>query len=173
MNKATTVIKFQPTQAQPAPETMTDNPKVIIFPPLLFLGAVISGTILQFAWPIRPCSTVPVRIAGAFVALAGIATVLASKRALSRAGTNVRPNKPTTAIVSEGPYRFTRNPIYLGASVAYIGVTVLLNVFWPIPALVPFFAVLHWGVVRREELYLENKFGEAYLNYKNRFRRWL
>ena len=171
MNKTTTVIKFQPVQSEP--ETMTDVPKVIVFPPLLFVGAVISGATLQFLWPIHPPAALPARIIGAGLALAGIALVVSAKKSLSRAGTNVRPDKPTTAIVSDGPYRFTRNPIYLGASAAYLGVTLLLNAFWPIPALVPFFALLHWGVVRREELYLEQKFNDAYLAYKNRVRRWL
>ena len=171
MNKATTVIKFQPVQT--VPKTVADVPKVIVFPPFLFLGAVISGTALQYFWPIHPSAALAVRIVGATLALAGVAVVLAAKKSLRRAGTNVRPDRPTTAVVSDGPYRFTRNPIYLGASIAYLGVTLLLNVFWPIPALLPFFALLHWGVVQREELYLERKFGDAYLAYKNRVRRWL
>ena len=171
MNKSTTVIKFQPAQTEPAP--VTDAPNVIIFPPLLFVGAVISGTTLQFLWPIHPPAALPARIIGAGLALAGIALVVSAKKSLRRAGTHVRPDQPTTAIVSDGPYRFTRNPIYLGASTAYLGVTLLLNAFWPIPALMPFFVLLHWGVVRREEEYLEQKFNDAYLAYKNRVRRWL
>ena len=91
---------------------------------------------------------------------------------MRRAGTNVRPDKPTTAIVKDGPYRFTRNPIYLANTVLYVGVTLLFNAFWPLLTLVPFFLLLHWGVVRREERYLEARFGETYLDYKSRVRRW-
>jgi protein-S-isoprenylcysteine O-methyltransferase Ste14 len=150
-----------------------DLPAVIVFPPVLFLSAIALGVTLQFIWPLHLSAALPARIIGGLLVLMGGAAVVLAKKSLRRAGTNVRPDRPTTAVVSEGPYRFTRNPIYLGASVAYLGLALSFNAFWPFPSLLPFLALLDWGVVRREELYLERKFGNSYLAYKLRVRRWL
>ena len=91
---------------------------------------------------------------------------------MRRAGTNVDPGKPSTVIVDEGPYRFTRNPIYLANTLLYVGLSLVFNAVWPLLTLMPSLLLLHWGVVLREERYLEGKFGEAYLAYKRRVRRW-
>ena len=90
-----------------------------------------------------------------------------------RAGTRVETHKPTTAIVISGPYRFTRNPIYLGMFLGQIGLAIGFNSLWILGMLAPFFAVIRWGVVTREEAYLECKFSAVYLDYKSRVRRWL
>ena len=153
--------------------SLSDVPKVIVFPPILFVSAIAMGTVLQMVWPIHLRAALPLRMAGAIPIVMGLVAIVSAKKGMRRLGTNVRPDLPTTAIVSDGPYRFTRNPIYLGASLVYLGVTLLLNVFWPLPALVPFFILLDWGVVQREELYLERKFGDVYLAYKRGVRRWL
>ena len=92
---------------------------------------------------------------------------------MRRAGTNVNPRDPTTAIVVEGPFRFSRNPLYLSLILAYLGITLLVNALWPLLLLPPLLVVLHWGVIAREERYLEAKFGESYRVYKARVRRWL
>lgn len=95
------------------------------------------------------------------------------RRALTRAGTPVRPNQPTTAIVTDGPYRYTRNPLYLALTGVYTGISLIVNALWPLVLLVAVLFVIQWGVVAREERYLEGKFGESYLAYKRRVRRWL
>ncbi len=92
---------------------------------------------------------------------------------MRRAGTNVRPDQPTLALVFDGPFRFTRNPLYLAATGLYLGIALLVDALWPLLLLVPVLAVLRWGVVAREERYLEAKFGEPYRAYKARVRRWL
>ena len=92
---------------------------------------------------------------------------------MKRAGTNIRPDQPTLAIVSDGPFRFTRNPLYLALTGLYLSVTLLVDALWPLLSLVPALAVLRWGVVAREERYLEVKFGEQYRAYKSRVRRWV
>jgi protein-S-isoprenylcysteine O-methyltransferase Ste14 len=90
-----------------------------------------------------------------------------------RAGTNVLPTRPALAIVTDGPFRFTRNPLYLANAVAYLGLTLVFNTVWTLLLYVPMLLVIHWGIIRREERYLEAKFGETYLAYKARVRRWL
>ena len=92
---------------------------------------------------------------------------------IRKADTRVETNKPTTTIVANGPYRFTRNPIYIGMFLGQTGLAIGLDNLWVLAALVPFYLVIRYGVVAREEAYLERKFGDVYLGYKSRVRRWL
>jgi protein-S-isoprenylcysteine O-methyltransferase Ste14 len=91
---------------------------------------------------------------------------------ITRAGSNVPTNLPTT-IVGSGPYRFTRNPIYLGMFLGLIGLAIAFDNLWMLMMLVPFALVIRYGVVAREEAYLERKFGDVYRGYRSRVRRWL
>src|SRR5262245_12473911 len=92
---------------------------------------------------------------------------------ITRGGSNVPTNLPTTAIVESGPYRFTRNPIYLGQFLGLIGLAIAFDNLWLLIMLVPFALVIRYGVVAREEAYLERKFGDVYRGYRSRVRRWL
>jgi len=92
---------------------------------------------------------------------------------MTRAGSNVPTSLPSTTIIDTGPYRFTRNPIYLGMMLGLIGLAVALNSLWLLLTLAPFALVIRYGVVAREEAYLERKFGDAYRHYRARVRRWL
>ena len=85
----------------------------------------------------------------------------------------MHPSKPALALVDAGPFRFSRNPLYVGLTLMYAGLALLIPALWPLLLLIPVLAVLSWGVVRREERYLERKFGEGYRSYKARTRRWL
>ena len=89
------------------------------------------------------------------------------------AETNINPFKPTTSIVSTGPFRFTRNPLYLAMTLIYLGLTLVANTGWCFPLLIPVLLLIHFGVVAREERYLERKFGESYREYRLRVRRYL
>jgi protein-S-isoprenylcysteine O-methyltransferase Ste14 len=89
------------------------------------------------------------------------------------AGTRIEIHKPTTTIVANGPYRFTRNPIYLGMLLGQTGFAIGFDTLWLLATLVPFYLVLRHGVIAREEAYLESKFGAVYLGYRSRVRRWL
>ena len=93
--------------------------------------------------------------------------------ALRRADTPISPNEPTTRLVTEGPFRYTRNPDYLSASIIYAGVASLANALWAILLLPIVLVVTQRDVIEREERYLERKFGEEYLRYKARVRRWI
>lgn len=158
-----------PTRADPA-----DHPGVIIFPPLLFLLCLAAGIALHVLWP-RPTGLSWAARAG----LGGLAIVLAvvfglgGERALHGAGTNVRPDRPTTTVVTSGIYRFTRNPLYLALLNVYTAVAVFVDSLWPFALWAVLLPVLVKGIVEREERYLAQKFGEPYRAYSTRVRRWL
>ena len=115
----------------------------------------------------------PRYLAGAALAAAGFVMIVMGARRFQAAGTNVPPNLPTTALVVDGIYRRTRNPLYLGATLVYLGLGVGAGSLWAIGLVVPLLWVINTGVIAREERYLERKFGEAYRAYKARVRRWV
>jgi protein-S-isoprenylcysteine O-methyltransferase Ste14 len=94
-------------------------------------------------------------------------------RTFTRAGADVVPGKPATTLVTKGPYRVTRNPIYIGFTLLYFGIAILATSVWMLLLLVPLLIILQKGVVEREEVYLDSKFGEAYQKYQARVPRWL
>jgi protein-S-isoprenylcysteine O-methyltransferase Ste14 len=98
---------------------------------------------------------------------------VAAIRQLREAGTPVPGNKPTTALVRTGPYRFTRNPIYLALSLLHLGVAAWVGSWWLLVTLVVSFTLVAAVVVPREERYLEKRFGPTYLEYRASVRRWL
>ncbi len=90
-----------------------------------------------------------------------------------RARTSILPVRPTSAVIEAGPYRYSRNPIYVGMFVIVVGAAIGLDSLWQFAALVALYAMLRWGVVAREEAYLTRKFGTTYQDYARRVRRWL
>jgi protein-S-isoprenylcysteine O-methyltransferase Ste14 len=150
-----------------------DSPGVIALPPLLYGLALAIGALLRWIAR-RPMVTEPTGywIGGALL-VAGAALAFWGRGVMDRAGTNVDPRKPTTAIVEAGPFRFTRNPLYVAMTILYLGLAFCLNDIWFLPVLVVLLVVMHYGVVLREERYLETKFGQPYRDYTQRVRRWL
>src|SRR5436305_1481604 len=114
-----------------------DPPPIIVFPPVLWLAAAVVGTALQWCWPIHLGAHGWVRSAGAALTVLGTSFVIVSNVTLRRAGTSVNPSKPTTTIVKQGIFRLSRNPMYLSGTLAYLGLALLLNAFWPLIALIP------------------------------------
>ena len=110
---------------------------------------------------------------GIALAIAGLGLIVTGIVEFRHANTAVVPFSPTTAIVSSGPFRFTRNPLYLGFVLIYIGVSLAANTLWPLFLLPLAIFVLSGGVIKREERYLERKFGTVYTDYKTRVRRWI
>jgi protein-S-isoprenylcysteine O-methyltransferase Ste14 len=149
---------------------------VAIKPPLLFLGALALGALLSLVIPLGPRLASPnglaLTVGLTFVAI-GFALAALSVRNFRLAGTSVVPGEPSTALVETGPYRFTRNPIYIGFVLAYFGLSIMLTSLWVLLLLIPVLFILQRGVVEREEDYLERQFGEAYRKYKARVPRWL
>ncbi|PYR38118.1 MAG: isoprenylcysteine carboxylmethyltransferase family protein [Acidobacteria bacterium] len=148
-----------------------DNPGVIVWPPLLYGGALIVVLILRAVWPMPIVAATTVWLGLAFVVI-GLAIMATGRRTMTAAGTNVNPSRPATTIVSSGPFRFTRNPLYVGVTLIFGGLTLAFNTWWGFIVLVPVLITMHFGVVLREERYLERKFGEPYRQYRSRVRRY-
>lgn len=110
---------------------------------------------------------------GAPLVAASLLLGLWGARTIRRAGTNIDPRKPATALVVTGPFRYTRNPLYLSLTLLYLGIAALVNALWPLVLLPVVLVVIRRWVIAREELYLKRKFGEAYRKYKATVRHWL
>jgi len=156
------------------PHRAPDHPGVVVFPPLLFASCLIAGLVLHWWWPVATgVPWLPRMTAAGLALLIAAGLGLGGERALHRAGTNVRPDRPTTAIVSGGVYRFTRNPLYLAVLHLYAALALFNDSLWPFALWIVLLPVLVKGIVEREERYLERKFGAPYVAYKARVRRWI
>ena len=154
------------------PNEPVDIPHVIAPPPILYAVPLAVGLVLNHFLPLATLPAPwPRRVGVLFGALGLIA--LPAIMAFRRAQTDPRPWKPSAALVLAGPYRFTRNPMYLGFTFIYIGVSLWLDALWPILFLPVVLVVMTRGVIAREEAYLERRFGEPYRAYRAKVRRWL
>jgi protein-S-isoprenylcysteine O-methyltransferase Ste14 len=155
------------------------TPGVIARPPLLLLGALLLGFGLDHLVPLpRPIPgtglvhTISAIIAGALI-LVGFSVFAASIRNFSRAGTPVQGTRPTRTLVTSGMYRWTRNPIYLAMLFFLVGIGIAVRSPWIFLLAVPLAVTFRYGVIAREEAYLDRLFGDAYRDYKAHVRRWL
>lgn len=149
-----------------------DHANVVVLPPILVGGSFALGLIAHALWPLS--------IAGRWLrptggALLATSVLLAawSSITLVRFKTALIPHHVTTRIVSTGPFRLSRNPIYVGMLAAFVGGSLLVKSGWPLLLFPAVALVLHHGVVRREEAYLARKFGDEYRRYTETVRRWL
>lgn len=150
-----------------------DHPGVIAFPPLIWLvGAGLSG-LAHYFFPHRLMSPEVSRPIGIALAIVAPSLALWGAGVLKAAGTNVNPSQPALTIVRRGPYRFTRNPMYLAICLLQVALGFLLNDWLSLAFVVPLALVLNYGVILREERYLEEKFGDQYLVLKRGVRRWI
>ena len=154
-------------------EQFSDNAGVIAFPPALYAVTLSIGLVLSFIFPVSFLSR-PVSLLLAVLALIGAGWISTSAfRVMNRAQTAIDPAKPTTAIVSDGVFSLSRNPLYLSLTLLYIAISLLFSVLWALLLLLPLLVVVQIGVIQREEIYLERKFGDEYLRYKAQVRRWI
>jgi protein-S-isoprenylcysteine O-methyltransferase Ste14 len=144
----------------------------LVRPPLVYLCSIALGVILHYAWPIPllPRNVSP-RL-GALLVVLAIGLFVIAVRTFRAAGTPVPGNRPTTTIVHTGPYRFSRNPIYLAFSLLQLGIAVWVNSIWPVITLLAAVAVMSFVVIPKEERYLEARFPSDYSHYKTSVRRW-
>jgi protein-S-isoprenylcysteine O-methyltransferase Ste14 len=145
----------------------------LVRPPFVYLTSLVSGTVIHLVVPLRFVpGMLAVPLGGPLVVIA-IALFLYSVAEFRAAGTPVPARKPTTVIVRTGPYRFSRNPIYLAFAVFQLGIAIWVNSMWLMATLVGAVALIHAVVIPREEQYLEREFGVQYLDYKASVHRWL
>ena len=145
----------------------------LVRPPLVYLGSIALGLVLHLIWPVRllpPWVSTPV---GAMVSLVAVALFISATRTFRAAGTPIPGNRPTTTIVRTGPYRFSRNPIYLAFSLLQLGLSLWVNGLALLITLIPAVALMSLVVIPREERYLEARFPSEYLPYQASVRRWL
>jgi len=150
-----------------------DRPDVITMPPLILLTCVALGWLSHVLYPLQVMNSRPSHSLGAVLALAAVILGGWARLIMAKAGTSVRPDKPSTTIVRAGPYRVTRNPMYVSFCLLQLALGLALNDWIPLLLALPLALVLHFGVILREERYLELKFGEQYLALKRSVRRWV
>ena len=144
----------------------------LLRPPIIFLAAILLGVALNYAWPL-PFVPSPLRLLGALLVLCAVPLFGLSLREFRAAGTSVRGSQRSTTIVRTGPYRFSRNPIYVSFVLLLLGLAVALDTLWLILTLIPAIAFIAVVVIPREERFLEQNFPEQYSSYKSAVRRWL
>ena len=150
-----------------------DSAGVKFPPPLIFLVSILIALGLKRVWPM---SVVPETVAmpmGVVFIVAAFCLALLGFRELRRHKTTMRPDEPSSAIVKSGPYRFTRNPLYVSLSALQLGIGLWTNNLWMVAMLLPVWVVMTTQVIAREEAYLERAFGDDYLAYKSTVRRWI
>jgi protein-S-isoprenylcysteine O-methyltransferase Ste14 len=145
---------------------------VIAPPPVIYLGFLGLGFALE---SLLPGAELPrwTQWLGAVVIVVGVALMISFELAFQRVGTDANPYRPSSALATDGPYRFSRNPGYLGMAITYIGITLAAEAPWTLVMLLPATLVIQYGVIAREERYLERLFGEEYLSFKQATRRWI
>ncbi len=155
------------TRTSPGPSTAP-------WPPLLIAGVLVVGWLADRLYPLPwpGLNDLPARLVGYGLGAAGIALVVWSIVTLYRAGTTVRPDQRAERLVTDGPFRWRRNPIYMGDVLILLGLAELTHNVW-FAILTPVFALaVFWLAILPEERHLEERFGQAYLDYKERTRRW-
>ena len=145
----------------------------LVRPPFVYLGSIALGLAVHYAWPARfvpPSVSTPV---GATLTLLAVGLFVASVRTFRAAGTPIPGNQPTTAIVRTGPYRFSRNPIYLAFSLFQLALAVWVNSLGLLITLIPAVLLMALVVIPKEERYLQARFPSEYSSYRAAVRRWL
>lgn len=154
---------------------MTETPSRIPWPPLLLASTIGGGWWLgraqPLAWP--GLDDTAARHVGIGIGIAGIALAVSAIVVLHRAGTTVRPDAAASALVTHGPFRRLRNPIYVADVMILLGIAELTKNVWLAILAIPFVLLVTWLAILPEEAHLEARFGDAYRDYKARTRRWI
>jgi protein-S-isoprenylcysteine O-methyltransferase Ste14 len=153
-----------------------DNSGVSVFPPAIYLVGLAAGFLWNRALPLVIVTgplVVVVRILGCLFVSLWLGLNIWALVTFFRADITPNPWRPTTVLAFHGPYRFTRNPMYLSLAFMQVGVALVANALWPLLLAIPTLCVVKWAVIDREEAYLTKKFGQEYVAYVQRVRRWL
>jgi protein-S-isoprenylcysteine O-methyltransferase Ste14 len=147
--------------------------KARVLPPVYFLVALLAMVALHYLVPIAQLIESSIRYAGIVLVAGAIALVLWAAGLFKRAGTTIKPFRDSSALITSGPYRITRNPMYVGLVGALIGIAILLGSVTPFVVVPAFAALIQSKFIRAEEAALERTFGRVFLDYKSKVRRWL
>ncbi len=150
-----------------------DNPGIRVPPPLIYLLALLLGLLLNRRFHVPFLSSGVARVHGWPLVGGGVTLAAWFLRTMHDADTTRRTDKPVSSLVQDGPFRYSRNPGYLSLTMIYVGIAILRNALWAILLLPLVLYVIQREVIEREERYLERTFGEEYLAYKRRVRRWV
>jgi protein-S-isoprenylcysteine O-methyltransferase Ste14 len=156
-------------------DTSRDTPGVIIFPPLIPLSVLVVGVVLNSLVPLDLLAHVLFQgriVVGTIAFVVGIGMVISANRIFRRIGTNARPSEPSLALATTGVFIWTRNPMYVGGFLALLGVAVGFALDWVLLLGVVSLPLVHYGIILREERYLECKFGDEYRHYKAKVPRY-
>ncbi|GAC1576027.1 MAG: isoprenylcysteine carboxylmethyltransferase family protein [Sphingomicrobium sp.] len=150
-----------------------EHANVRIPPPLIVLGLLAAGFALDSRLITPKLNALPAALVGLFLGLGGFGIGLMAIGLFRRAGTNPEPWRPSSVLVTEGIYRVSRNPMYLGMMFVAAGLSLAAGGMWSAISLAAIFAALNLYVIKREEAYLNQRFGAGYAHYRSLTRRWL
>jgi protein-S-isoprenylcysteine O-methyltransferase Ste14 len=151
-----------------------DAPDVVIHPPIALAIALVLAFALNWVMPLPFVPpAIPHIQTGVLLVIAALLIIRWAAVTFRKARTNILTSQATTTIVATGPFAYSRNPIYAAALIGMVAAAIAFNSLWFLAALVVIYVVLRYGVIAREEIYLERKFGAPYLDYKAKVRRWL
>jgi protein-S-isoprenylcysteine O-methyltransferase Ste14 len=150
-----------------------DSPGVTFPPPFIYIGFLVLGIVADRFWPAGFGAGAWQPWVGGALIVAGVGLMAAGMATFRRAGTNVPPNRPAVILVTHGPWRFSRNPLYLSLALVQLGIGVAADNLWIAVLLAPVLLIIRYAVIAREERYLDAKFGDAYRRYRTSVRRWL
>lgn len=150
-----------------------DTTQVTIPPPVIYFGCLFAGVAVDYIWPfplLPKAMQYPlgVTVIGLSVLLFGWALI-----AFSRSNTSINHAKATTELISSGPFRFSRNPVYVSMSLLVIGIGITIDSIWVVGMVLPAITLTYYLIILKEEIYLERKFGDEYRSYKSKVRRWI
>jgi protein-S-isoprenylcysteine O-methyltransferase Ste14 len=151
-----------------------DAPDVVIHPPIALAIALVLAFALNWVMPLPFVPpAIPHIQTGVLLVIAALLIIRWAAVTFRKARTNILTSQATTAIVATGPFAYSRNPIYVAALIGMVAAAIAFNSLWFLAASIAIYVVLRYGVIAREEIYLERKFGAPYLDYKAKVRRWL
>ena len=150
-----------------------DNPGVKLAPPIVYLGLGLIGVGMEYVIPLSIGIDSPSNYLGVGVIIVSIVSLGFMFKLFKRYETEIDPWKTTSKIITTGPYKYSRNPVYIFACGVPIGLGIAFNTYWALFAFIPALIIVYYTAVKKEEKYLETKFGQEYLDYKAKVRRWL
>jgi protein-S-isoprenylcysteine O-methyltransferase Ste14 len=154
-------------------QTSKDKAGVLIFPPLLYLLVLATGILVSYFFPRRLIDFSIALLIGIIISIIGITTLILAANLFRKNKNPVNPSGSTQLIICSGIYKYTRNPMYLSLTCIFIGVSIITNSWFSFVLLLPLLTICQKGIIEREEKYLTQKFGDEYLSYKSKVRRWI